>query len=376
MAALEEISKIEENLRTMDETMYVSKNRELQKIVLSMDKDPNDALLSLITTQNWHALDGYFREMSGVDNFFNNLQQLLIFKYKLSIPRKLFQIAMGIQQMVWMTDTENCLILQLDKSKFMKHIPKTQLMIWEEIPEPEKEIILSELIRRISPRYRDGILTSEFMNGTVWYIVENIIGNMWSGFGSIQNYYPIPETLNFTRIANIYVPELVFGILGDISLTEHIARKSRRPYVANLPTKGICEVHGIQYYICNVWIHDFSHTSGDGGKKKNNESELYEIIPYKHWLREHPEYKTTANFNRGEKTLTGEDLNAIKAIRKARGINDNGSLWQPVIPVDGGKKRASRRRALRRSIVASRTSRRVASHLSVRKTRNNTFVLR
>ena len=113
MAALED--PVESRLKTMDETMYVSKNRELKEIARTMDTvEPNTALLGMIQHNAWHALDEYFRGMPGTTNFLSNLQQLFIFKYRLgNITRKQFQIAMGIQQMIWMSDTENCLLKKL-----------------------------------------------------------------------------------------------------------------------------------------------------------------------------------------------------------------------------------------------------------------------
>jgi hypothetical protein len=380
MAALEPTEPTdpeEARLKTMVETMYLSKNKELKGIARTMDTAGiNGTLLELIQSDNWHDVDGYFRGMLGVDNFLHNLQQLLIFKYRgdVSITRKQFQIALGIQQMIWMTDPANCLLEQNATSLFMARVPRTRLLIWEQIENHEREIIVSELVSLLSPRYRDGTLTSDFLNGTVWYSVEVIRQNMWSGFGSEKQYYPLPETLNFTSIANIYAPELVFGILGDITLTKHIAKMARRPYIANLPTKGLCEVHNAKYYICNVWLHDFKHTSGHGGRKVAD-YELEAALPFQNWLRNHPQYKDPAQLRIAEKTLTGEDLLAIKAIRFARGVNDTGSYFQPIVPVEGGKKRASRRARsrTRRPIAASRTARRVASRLSVRNTHNNTL---
>ena len=255
-------------------------------------------------------------------------------------------------------------------------MPTSTFTLWEHIPDEERVLILRTFDEKITSRYRESSkITDEFLNGTVWYSVEGMKDiPIWKGYGSSNQYYPIPETLNFTKIANIYVPELVFGILSDISLTEHIATRSSRPYVANLPTKGVCEIHSYIVHICTVWVHEFGHSAGKLQHPLYH-STLEELLPYKYWHRKNP--KNDVKTNPIKKLLTDdqseEDKLAINQIHASRYMNDIGKMWKPVIPVEGGKKRASRRRpALRRSIAASRTSRRVASHLSVRKTRNNT----
>jgi hypothetical protein len=325
----------------------------------------------MIQHNAWHALDEYFRGMPGVDNFYKSLQQLFIFKYHLgNITRKQFQIAMGIQQMVWMTDPENCLVETIGA-------PTITFALWEHIPYEQRVLILRTFDEKITSRYRDSKITDEFLNGTVWYIVEDLkMIPIWKGYGSSNQYYPITETLNFTKIANIYVPELVFGILSDISLTEHIATRSMRPYVANLPTKGICEIHNHVVHICTIWVHEFGHSTAYVPNPRYR-STLDELLPYKYWHKKNPEYnfKITPISKLLTNEESAEDKVAIKQIETSRYMNDIGIMWKPVVPVEGGKKRASRRsssRPSRRSIAASRTSHRVASHLSVRKTRNNT----
>jgi len=367
----------EERLKTMVETVYLNKNRELKELARTIDVvETNRDLLRTIQGNDWSGLDNYFRVMAGEDNFLINLQQLLIFKYRVGITRKQFQIAMGIQQMVWMTDPENCIVKQLG-------MPDSKFTLWEEIPREEKEEILRILHGRISQRYRAiDILSDEFFTGTVWYSVSGLRGP-WPGFGITRQFYPIPETLNFTRITSIYVPELVFGILGDISLTKHIAEKSRRPYIANLPRKGICDLHTRQYHICTIWIHDFTHASTDDGRRVSLTSTLEKMEPYKHWLADpaHSVYKATDKKLQtiiAENPPTAEDAIALKEIVASREMNDSGFIWKEVETVEGGKKRATRRsrrsrRSRRRPIAASRTARRVASHLSVRKTRSNTL---
>jgi len=371
MAALEPVDTADPRLKSMVETMYLSKNPELKAIAGTMDSvKENDTLLDIILTNDWPALDGYFREMSGVDNFLKNLQQLLIFKYRIGLTRKQFQIAMGIQQMVWMTDPENCVIKKLSQPP-----PTSKFVMWEDIPPEEKPSILTKIHNKIKKRYRGEVSLDGFFNGTVWYSVENITSDIWGGYGTSEQYYPIPETLNFTRIANIYVPELIFGVLGDITLTEHIATRSSRPYIANLPSKGICDLHNRRFHICTTWIHDFGHASADNGRLDLYSSTLESLLPFRHWTKEHPEYNDSSKALStiiSEKQPVGDDLIAAEKLQASRYMNDTGWIWEPVVTVEGGKKRASRRaRSRRRPIAVSRTSRRVASRLSLRKTRNN-----
>lgn len=365
-------------LKTMDETMYLSKNPELKGIARTMDAiKPNSDLLGKIQSNHWHAVDDHFRKSPGIDNFLSNLQQLLFFKYRLlgSITRKQFQIAMGIQQMRWMNDPTNC--LNKDLERIRGKLEKVELTMWEEIPPKEKTIILRQIEENLTSRLRDSdeeLLLDEQLTGTVWYIVLDIHAQMWKGYGKKLEYYPIPETLNFTSIANIYVPELVFGILGDISLTEHIATRSARPYIANLPSKSTCQVHNHDFYLCNIWSHEFGHSCIYDGMDRKFDATLDELLPYKNWLKEHREYddRTKPPSHLISSETPNEDKIALRLLNASRYMNDTGKIWKDVEKVDGGKKRASRRARSRiRPIAASRTVRRVASHLSVRKTHNN-----
>ena len=384
MAALESRDPDEALLKTMDETMYLSKNPELKEIAHTMDTvTPNAELLGLIQANNWPAVDGYFTSMPGIDNFLSNLQQLLFFKYRIrgSITRKQFQIAMGIQQMRWMNDPANCLNKDLERSR--GKLTQVELIMWEAIPEEEKHRILRQIEESLTDRFRDSdeeILLDKLLAGTVWYIVVGIKAYMWKGYGEYLEYYPIPETLNFTKIANIYVPELVFGILGDISLTEHIATRSARPYIANLPSRGTCQVHNHDFYLCNIWSHEFSHSCVNDGRNLKYNATLDELLPYKNWLKEHREYddRTKPPSYLISSETPNEDKIALRVLNASRYMNDAGKIWEDVKEVEGGKKRASRRARsrIRRPIAASRTARRVASRLSVRNTRSKTLSAR
>ena len=79
----------------------------------------------MIQSNAWYEVDVYFRSTSGSAN----LQQLLIFKYKVGITRKQFQIAM-----VWMTDTENFIVHKL-----------SMLTLWQ-----EKSDIFEKLQNRLT----------------------------------------------------------------------------------------------------------------------------------------------------------------------------------------------------------------------------------
>ena len=383
MAALEPIGPSEAIdpeealLKTMDETIYLSKNKVLKELARTMDAvRPNTTLLEIIRSNNWRELDRYFREIPGAAKFLSDLQQLLFFKYRQpgSITRKQFQIAMGIQQIVWMSDPENCLVQQLKGPA-----PASTFTLWEQIPQGQRAHILSKFQARLTPKYRDGrTLTSEFFNGTVWYDIKNTRMPHWNGFGTGEEYYPIPETLNFTSIANIYVPELVFGILGDISLTKHIATRSARPFIANIPTKGFCEIHGLQLNLCNMWVHDYLHSSTLYVHSVYGSFTLDDLLSAQKWSQANKKYKDPLLLAAEKNASTGDGLSSMDKLYAARYMNDTGKIWGPVETVEGGKKRASRRsrsRVSRRSrpIAASRTARRVASHLSVRKTRSNTL---
>jgi hypothetical protein len=75
-------------------------------------------------------------------------------------------------------------------------------------------------------------------------------------------YYPIPETLNLSEISCMYSPRLIFGGLGDLTLTNFVLDNNERPYPAHIPNSStnLVRVHNEKHMIVAIWWHDFIHS--------------------------------------------------------------------------------------------------------------------
>ncbi len=258
-------------------TQYASKNKDLIRILSELINDEfvdkDKTLYSFIQEYKWKELDKHIQNLPGKKNFWLILQQLFYFRYFLpdseKITDKQFEISMGIQQVRWMNDDENCKTMKLYEVKGV------DFLYWDEIPNKEQEIIVDQVFDKIRGKMFAGKEKDDIYNlfkGTVWYDVnlekqgDRVNAGSWKGFGSKNYIYPIPETINLSTIACVYSPILLFGALSDASLLKYIILNGKRPYIAHLPDYrlNLCDVHGFTHCICAGWYHDFHHsTSGN-----------------------------------------------------------------------------------------------------------------
>ncbi len=371
-------------------TQYASKNKDLIRILRELINDDflekDETLYSLIRQNRWKELDIYIQTHPGKQNFWLILQQLFYFRYFVpeseKITDKQFEISMGIQQVRWMTDDENC------KSMKLYQVKGANFKYWEDIP-GEQEIIVNQVFDRIKQKMFSGKTKDHIRNlfsGTVWYDVnlQNNHGRTnagsWKGFGSKNYIYPIPETINLTTIACVYRPILLFGALSDGSLLKYIILHGQRPYIAHLPdsTSNLCEVHGATHCICAGWYHDFFHsTSGDckngisflnskcgtnltletlPSEIRNETSKVNKCIDdsNKRMMKcdeEMPEIEKSLNKLKNVKNETAEQQKKKLQARLQecwsdtwiRGANDSGMVWHINFPVFRGGKRKTKK---------------------------------
>ena len=284
-----EVENASINLKQFFETRYQSKNDNLKSIITELPnrevpKQPD--ILHMIRTNDWVYFDKKIIN-TGQKFFWILLQQLFLYKYFLpddeKITRKQFEIAMGIQQVRWMANPNNCRDYYFKKSGSKNYeenrsqlfytIHSAKLHIWETLDAAVRSKIVAQLRDKLQTRRTDNDTTDldAFLRGSVWYFVlpldrfgkETMIGGGWQGFGpDKENYFPIPETLNFSSIACVYAPKLIFGSLSEVSLLKYIMEYRERPYAAHLPDaqSNLCVIHNQKNAICANWMHDFHHS--------------------------------------------------------------------------------------------------------------------
>ena len=255
-----------ENLKRFKETMANSGNDQLQLIVEEVlsDKIVTDAAIAeLVKTNKWAEFDAYIQSNPGVANFYRIFQQLfLLYNKKSEISRKQYQTALGIQQVRWMVDDENC------KDMDTYSVISAKFFDWRDIPADEQNLIQVELYDNIKDRLYSKTITKELnghYNGSIWYKVETTRGSgigSWEGFGSKHDYFPITETINFSKLSCIYSPVLIFGSLSEQSLFKYIIIHKQRPYAMHFPTSksNLCKIHGDKAMIVANWRHDLHHS--------------------------------------------------------------------------------------------------------------------
>jgi hypothetical protein len=149
----------ERELQKYCETQFVSKNKNLKDMIMSLLEKTvgqDDELYHYVKNNHWRELDAYIRANPGKVNFFRILTQFFLFRYysspDIEITRKQFQIALGIQQVRWMIDDEN-------PNKRIKREYNDILMIdadfvfWEDIPADAQDIILSVICAKTDVFY-------------------------------------------------------------------------------------------------------------------------------------------------------------------------------------------------------------------------------
>lgn len=314
-------------LEKYKETGYISKNKKIQELVQELEEgkiEIIDEIQNFVKENNWKAFDKFILDNKGKENFFIIFQQLFMFYYfTKEISRKQFQNALGIQQVRWMVDLENeC-----------REVPNyivysAELHMWEEIEKSEQTLIKNQIYDEINMRIYPHILDTTNptnLNGhyqnSIWYKLD-IKGNMsWPGFGTLRNYYSIPETMNFSKIACIYTPVLIFGSLSEQSLLKYIINNKQRPYAMHAPNvkSNLSVIHGLKHIIVANWRHDFIHSrSGicDKGFRYISKYTKFDL----------DEKKIMEEINKTDSDLN-LFLNTPHPSFKVGALNDTGSIW-------------------------------------------------
>ena len=357
------------DLTRYPETTYVARNKTLKELFGQLERGEvsiDTTLYSLIKEKNWHEVDAYFASNPGKEAFFALLQQLFLFKYFLPEPeqltRKEFEIATGIQQVRWMVDDENCRVVKNDTGisrkvgprimnnpGFTFEVESASFIFWDDIEPHEKDKIVHQVLTGIQRKLvlpMTGEQLNDFFTKTVWYRVlhHNINTNAyirpgsWHGYGTQYDYYPIPETFNFSSIACIYAPKLVFGSLSDQTLLRYIAKERQRPYIAHLPDSisNLCDVHGLQQSIVSGWIHDISHS-------RNGMCSIRDTVRYINSMCN----TTATSIDEIRESLLENDSIYYRCIDAnemiARVLNDTGKVLHSSFPQIVGKQKKTRK---------------------------------
>ena len=305
-------------LKDFKETKYLSKNKLLLGLISSIDDlfiRNSTSLQCYIYVKNnlWREYDNYLRNMDArVVNFFKkgnndimikifciNLKLLFCYRYFLPIGEKIsetqFQTALGIQQVIWMINPGN---KDSKKGSIHKHLVNKKQVEVELTMTTDKAIFFYwknidknnqlQIIEQLSFQLKDKMYTkfniksqiqSCIMDNSVWYLVRNM-SKGWTGYGVTSNlrkldgtypipflpsgfpqFFPIPETLTFNKIACVYKPTLVFGTMKSSSLSKFMIRYKKRPFHAHFPDSknNLVIIHVLALNIVKNWIHDFSH---------------------------------------------------------------------------------------------------------------------
>jgi hypothetical protein len=324
-------------------------------------------------------LDAYIRAHAGADQFHRILQQFFLFRYFVEdrISRKQMQTALGIQQVRWASDPENC--HSIIKGSFSFVVRDTLFYYWEDIPPARQAMIAHELHKQIKERLLQGETITEetlpeVLRRTIWYSVSteskyNGLLGSWAGYAKPDLsrdldsseplcYYALPVTYqHLTKHYCIYAPELLFGSLSSPSLTKHMILNQTRPYNCHLPNSrsNLCSVHGNAQHILQIWFHDFHHARSGGC------SLAYRFHPLQSLLKQR---LTQENIKALLADPTSE-LSQLMEVEKAKeaskqyslfqSLNDTGSLWTEQPPDFLGE---LNRKALRKSKRRLRSTRR------------------
>ena len=209
-----------------------------------------------------------------------------MFEYFLnSISRKQVQNALGIQQARWTADPANCQKTIGGPGSYV--VDDVKFHYFETLPHEVQGEIVDRMHERIYRALHEGETSTKadlpsLLHHTVWYgVMTNLQSDgsrgSWAGFKNPTfkmedydkikepiSYYPIPESLQpLSRHYCLYVPELIFGVIGSSTLTKHIILYQKRPYNAHLPStsSNLCSVHNTTNHLLQIWFHDYSHSS-------------------------------------------------------------------------------------------------------------------
>jgi len=290
----------ERELQKYCETQFVSKNKNLSAMVMSLLEktvEQDGELYHYVKNNRWRELDWYIRGNPGKLIFFRILTQFFLFRYysspDIEITRKQFQIALGIQQVRWMVDDEN-------PNKIIKYahidvlVDDAYFDFWEDIPAADRRAVLSQISKNMNALYDHdkGVHSSgddyhhlpisetnqdkkikaekakqqgekvkqvnQKLKGTIWYRVSKpTLFNFTQN--RIMPYFTIPETFNFSNIMCKYAPTLIFGSISEQSFLKYQLLYNMRPYAAHLPdsTSNLTIISGSHRPIVVHWAYGY-----------------------------------------------------------------------------------------------------------------------
>jgi hypothetical protein len=298
------------------ETRYVSKNKNLKKILFPLvNKFGISAnkfigyIESMIRSNDWKSFDGFCEANKGVENFWDILQCLFYLRYfaKYTIDFDQMQKAMGIQQARWSVDPANeCYqeLLQKNKNYYAKNIVgfayftdfleeyqnnfvndifniavptkyRFQMRdeLWEYIKKMRAESEKPGFIGNVEEDIVNPLLKNsknfelnmkkqikDLLSDRIFYKIPEIRTQYEFGDDK-QPFLCIPQTYDLTSIKCFHKPILVFGALNPKTMVNFVISTNMRPFAAHLPgsTANLQSFDGIDGGILHNWRHDFNH---------------------------------------------------------------------------------------------------------------------
>ena len=280
------------------ETRYVSKNKNLKKILfplvnkLGISENSLIGIIEpLIRSNNWRGFDSFCETHKGADNFWDILQCLFYLNYFAAekIDFDQMQKAMGIQQARWSVDPANECYQEL-RNNYEKNGKRNDLEVlnfflekikkfnyFNEIPPESQTIIVNEIFeeaidndlyfnnvtKQINTEIRDEIRNEikSALKNRIFYNVGRNKSDSTFEWEFARKYLGIPQTYDLTSVTCFHKPTLIFGSIKPKTMVNFIIKHNMRPFAAHLPgsTSNLTvfdENHG---NLVHNWRHDFDH---------------------------------------------------------------------------------------------------------------------
>jgi hypothetical protein len=279
------------------ETRYVSKNKNLKRILAPLESgDLPDKFIEiiepLIRSNDWRGFDSFCETHKGVDHFWDILQCLFYLNYFAAekIDFDQMQKAMGIQQARWSFDPANECYQELRKYN-KKHGPPRFGKVFDYFLEniirftyfndfdiDSQNRIVNEFLKNaidldlyydkdIKKKIKSEIKSA--LNNKIFYEFEynesNALLLSESEFGEVWNfnhsYLGIPQTYDLTSVTCFHKPILIFGSIKPKTMVNFIIKHNMRPFAAHLPgsTSNLTVFDENLGSLVNNWRHDLAH---------------------------------------------------------------------------------------------------------------------
>jgi hypothetical protein len=282
------------------ETRYVSKNKNLKKILAPLESGNwQNSLIGiiepLIRSNDWRGFDSFCETHKGADNFWDILQCLFYLRYfaEEKIDFDQMQKAMGIQQTRWSVDpTNECYRFFINMEEppkgFYTYFDFTigGFTYFNKLPEKRQNQIVkdffdlnfseSNLITEVELLQKKRETETKTMNqiksdlgDRIFYKVSTTNTKFPWTFGyekysdKVDTYLGIPQTYDLTSVTCYHKPILIFGSLGPKTMVNFILKNDMRPFAAHLPgsTSNLTKFDGFYGSLIHNWRHDFFHQS-------------------------------------------------------------------------------------------------------------------